>query len=136
MSRRDSNSSRSYMSAQCFRASISSHFRGSFGSGSEQVAITAFERSTALADAAEVPWSGLPRSDWRRRHRGRCADPALAITTFKRAVDEMRGILLRDQIPAGMIVSSSQVSRAARLAAATFLVAPSELSDLRAWPTR
>lgn len=38
----------------------------------------------------------------------------------KRAVDEMRGILLRDQIPAGMIVSSSQVSRAARLAAADF----------------
>lgn len=38
----------------------------------------------------------------------------------KRAVDELRGILLRDQIPAGMIVSSFQVSRAARLAAADF----------------
>ncbi len=38
----------------------------------------------------------------------------------KRAVDEMRGILLRDQIPAGMIVCSSLVSRAARMAAADF----------------
>lgn len=38
----------------------------------------------------------------------------------KRAVDELRGILLRDQIPAGMIVCPSRVSRAARIAAADF----------------
>lgn len=38
----------------------------------------------------------------------------------KRAVDELRGILLRDQIPAGMIVCPSQISRAARIAASDF----------------
>lgn len=38
----------------------------------------------------------------------------------KRAVDELRGILLRDQIPAGMIVCPTHVSRAARIAAQDF----------------
>lgn len=35
----------------------------------------------------------------------------------KRAVDELRGVLLRDNIPAGMIVASSTCSPAARFAA-------------------
>lgn len=38
----------------------------------------------------------------------------------KRAVDELRGVLLRDQVPAGMIVCPSRVSRAARNTAADF----------------
>ncbi len=38
----------------------------------------------------------------------------------KRAVDEFRGLLLRENIPAGMIVAKSHCSRAARLAAAEF----------------
>lgn len=38
----------------------------------------------------------------------------------KRAVDELRGTLLRDNIPAGMIVASSESSIAARVAAATY----------------
>ncbi len=38
----------------------------------------------------------------------------------KRAVDELRGVLLRDKIPAGMIICPSKVSRAARFAAADF----------------
>ena len=38
----------------------------------------------------------------------------------KRAVDEFRGLLLRENIPAGMIVAKSRCSRAARLAAAGF----------------
>lgn len=38
----------------------------------------------------------------------------------KRAVDELRGVLLRDDIPAGMIVATSPCSRAARIAAADF----------------
>lgn len=42
----------------------------------------------------------------------------------KRAVDELRGILLRDQVPAGMIVCPTSVSRAARIAAADFTGRP------------
>lgn len=38
----------------------------------------------------------------------------------KRAVDEFRGLLLRQNIPAGMIVAKSCCSRAARLAAAEY----------------
>lgn len=38
----------------------------------------------------------------------------------KRAVDELRGVLLRDNISAGMIVASSTSSAAARLAAANY----------------
>lgn len=38
----------------------------------------------------------------------------------KRAVDEFRGLLLRHNIPAGMIVAKSYCSRAARLAAAEY----------------
>lgn len=38
----------------------------------------------------------------------------------KRAVDELRGALLRDNLPAGMIVASSTCSAAARRAAADF----------------
>lgn len=38
----------------------------------------------------------------------------------KRAVDEFRGLLLRQNIPAGMIVAKSHCSRAARLAAAEY----------------
>lgn len=38
----------------------------------------------------------------------------------KRAVDELRGLMQRDGIPAGMIVASSTCSPAARLAAASF----------------
>lgn len=42
----------------------------------------------------------------------------------KRVVDELRGILLRDQIPAGMIVCPTTVSKAARFAAADFTGRP------------
>ncbi len=38
----------------------------------------------------------------------------------KRAVDEFRGLMLRQNIPAGMIVAKSPCSRAARLAAAEY----------------
>jgi len=38
----------------------------------------------------------------------------------KRAVDEFRGVLLRDNIPAGMIVATSSCSRAAKLASSDF----------------
>lgn len=38
----------------------------------------------------------------------------------KRVVDELRGLLLRDQIPAGMIVCPTTVSRAARVAAVCY----------------
>lgn len=38
----------------------------------------------------------------------------------KRAIDELRGVLLRDNIPAGMIVASSPCSKAAKFAAAGF----------------
>lgn len=38
----------------------------------------------------------------------------------KRAVDELRGLMLRDGVAAGMIVASSTCSPAARLAAASF----------------
>lgn len=45
----------------------------------------------------------------------------------KRAVDELRGFLLRYQIPAGMIVCPSNVSRAAWIAAADFTGRPIRL---------
>lgn len=38
----------------------------------------------------------------------------------KRAVDELRGVMLREDIPAGMIVASSTCSRAAKIAATEF----------------
>lgn len=42
----------------------------------------------------------------------------------KRAVDELRGILLRDHIPAGMIVCPTRISKAARFAAADYTGRP------------
>jgi hypothetical protein len=48
----------------------------------------------------------------------------------KRAVDELRGGLLRDAIPAGMIVCPAQISRAARSAAASYPGRPIRLIGL------
>lgn len=48
----------------------------------------------------------------------------------KRAVDELRGILLRDSIPTGMIICPSPVSRAALIAAADFTGRPIRLIGL------
>lgn len=48
----------------------------------------------------------------------------------KRAVDELRGVLLRDSIPAGMIVCPANVSTAARNAAASYPGRPIRLIGL------